>query len=34
MTGQAFRKELRDRTAELVRRPGFREAIETLASVW
>jgi hypothetical protein len=33
MTGQAFRKELRDRTAELLRRPGFREAIEALARV-
>lgn len=33
MKGQVFRKELRDRTAEVVRRPGFREAIEALASV-
>jgi hypothetical protein len=33
MKGHVFRKELRDRTAELLRRPGFREAIEALARV-
>jgi hypothetical protein len=33
MKGHAFRKELRDRTAEVARRPGFREAIDALAIV-
>jgi hypothetical protein len=33
MKGHVFRKGLRDRKAEVARRPGFREAIEALAIV-